>query len=293
MQIRFGFDIAYELPSHAAVILMLRLRPEYDHRILRAERLRTKPILALEEYNDAFGNRCMRLAAPAGLLELSCEGIVRDAGIPAPVDIDAIEHPVEALPTRLLPFLLPSRYCDVDLLGNLAWSLFGASPPGWSRVQAICSWVHSHLSFDYLKARPTLTAYEAFREGTGVCRDFTHLAIALCRCMNIPARYATGYLGDIGVPPEPTPMDFSAWMEVFLGGRWHTFDPRHNERRIGHLVMAYGRDAADVALTTSFGSHVLRRFTVVTEEISDPAENPRDEGNPAPRGSPLGDFRVA
>lgn len=270
MYIRFGFDIAYELPKPAAVLLMLRLRPEYDHRIIVAERLRVLPVLPLEEFSDGYGNRCMRLSAPAGLLELASEGMVGDSGIPAPVDVGAPEVRVEDLPPALLPFLLPSRYCDVDLLGNLAWSLFGATAPGWSRVQAVCSWVHAHLSFDYLKARPTLTAYEAFREGAGVCRDFTHLAIALCRCLNIPARYATGYLGDIGVPPENTPMDFSAWMEVYLGGRWHTFDPRHNERRIGHLVMAYGRDAADVALTTSFGAHVLRRFNVITEEVPEP-----------------------
>ncbi len=293
MQIHFGFEIAYELPRPAAVILMLRLRPEYDHRVIMAERFRTKPILPVEEYNDAYGNRCMRLVAPAGLLHLSCEGTVRDPGIPAPVDVGAREHPVEELPTRLLPFLLPSRYCDVDLLGTLAWSLFATTPPGWSRVQAICNWVHGHLTFDYLKARPTLTAFEAFREGAGVCRDFTHLAIALCRCVNIPARYATGYLGDIGVPAEPTPMDFSAWMEVFLGGRWHTFDPRHNERRIGHLVMAYGRDAADVALTTSFGSHVLRRFAVVTEEVPHSAENSQGEANPSSEVSAFPGFKIA
>jgi transglutaminase-like putative cysteine protease len=293
MQIRFGFDIAYELPSPAAVILMLRLRPEYDHRILRAERFRTRPNVPVEEFNDGYGNRCMRLVAHAGLLEFYCEGIVRDAGIPAPVDVDAKQHPVEELPPRLLPFLLPSRYCEVDLLGNLAWSLFGATAPGWARVQAICTWVHGHLTFDYLKARPTLTANEAFREGTGVCRDFTHLAITLCRCVNIPARYATGYLGEIGVPPEPTPMDFSAWMEVFLGGRWHTFDPRHNERRIGHLVMAYGRDAADVALTTSFGSHGLRRFKVVTEEVLYPIEAPREVESGSPGASARSDFKFA
>jgi transglutaminase-like putative cysteine protease len=293
MHIHFGFDIAYELPRPAAVLLMLRLRPEYDHRIISAEKFKTRPELPYEEFTDSYGNRCLRLSAPAGLLELLCDGTVADSGIPAPVDVGAAEVRVEDLPTGILPFLLPSRYCDVDLLGNLAWSLFGATPPGWSRVQAVCSWVHGHLSFDYLKARPTLTAYEAFREGAGVCRDFTHLAIALCRCLNIPARYATGYLGDIGVPAEDTPMDFSAWMEVYLSGRWHTFDPRHNQRRIGHLVMAYGRDAADVALTTSFGSHVLRRFSVTTEEIPQPQGLPSDAEIPAPGYSAFGPISVA
>jgi transglutaminase-like putative cysteine protease len=293
MHIHFGFDIAYELPRPAAVLLMLRLRSEYDHRIISAERFKTRPALPGEEFTDSYGNRCLRLSAPAGMLELSCDGTVADSGIPAPVDVGAAEIRVEDLPTGILPFLLPSRYCDVDLLGNLAWSLFGATPPGWSRVQAVCSWVHGHLSFDYLKARPTLTAYEAFREGAGVCRDFTHLAIALCRCLNIPARYATGYLGDIGVPPEETPMDFSAWMEVYLGGRWHTFDPRHNQRRIGHLVMAYGRDAADVALTTSFGAHILRRFSVTTEEIPQPQGIPPETEIPAPGYSAFGTIGVA
>jgi len=212
----------------------------------------------------------MRISAPAGLLELSCDGTIEDSGNPAPIATDACWHPVSELPTELLPYLLPSRFCEVDLLGDLAWSLFDGTPRGWARVQAVCDWVHSHLHFDYLRARPTLTAYEAFREGGGVCRDFTHLAVALCRCLNIPARYVTGYLGDIGVPPDSAPMDFSAWMEVYLGGRWHTFDPRHNERRIGHLAMAHGRDAADVPLTTSFGTHWLRRFSVITEEVSAP-----------------------
>jgi transglutaminase-like putative cysteine protease len=268
LQIRFGYEISYEFPAPTAVVLLLHLRPELGARVVVPERLQVNPSnINTVEFIDGFGNRATRLIAPAGRLDLSCEATIADDGHPAPIDADAMEHPVWSLPDDVLPFLLPSRYCEVDLFGNLAWSLFGAAPAGWSRVQAVCDWVHRHLRFDYQLARATRTAYEAYREATGVCRDFTHLAIALCRCLNIPARYATGYLGDIGVPLDPNPMDFSAWMEVFLGGKWHLFDVRHNARRIGHLTMAHGRDAADVAFTTTFGPHVLRRFMVRTFEV--------------------------
>ncbi len=268
MRIRFSFDIAYEFPVATPVVLMLHLRPELAPRLLTPEQLLVSPDVPVGDFRDGFGNRCTRLTAPAGCLELRCTATIRDSGHPAPISTEAEELPVSTLPAAVLPFLLPSRYCDVDLLGELAWSQFNTTPPGWSRVQAVCDWVHHHLRFDYQQARSTRTAYQAHAEKTGVCRDFTHLAITLCRCLNIPARYATGYLGDIGVPPDPAPMDFSAWMEVYLGGRWHTFDVRHNARRIGHLVMARGRDAADVAFTTSFGPHTLSRFNVITEEVS-------------------------
>jgi transglutaminase-like putative cysteine protease len=267
MRIRFGFDIAYELPASAANTLMLQLRPELASRLCGPEQLAILPDKAREEFRDSFGNRCIRFTAPAGLVEVVCEGEIEDSGLPAPVVWDAREHPVAELPPDVLPFLLPSRYCEVELLASLAWPLAGGFPPGWGRVQAICNWVHANIQFDYQRARATRTASETLRERTGVCRDFTHLAIALCRCLNIPARYATGYLGDIGVSPDPAPMDFSAWMEVYLGGRWHIFDPRHNARRIGHLPMAWGRDAADVPLIMSFCPHILRRFIVRTEEL--------------------------
>ncbi len=268
MNIRFGYDIAYELPSPTTVVLMLHLRPELTARLRTPETIVISPNVPREIFTDVFGNRCTRLTAPAGLLELSCDAVIDDSGQPAPVALGARELPVADLPPAVMPFLLPSRYCDVELLGDLAWSLANGTTPGWSRVQAVCDWVHGYLRFNYRRARSTRTAYESFQERTGVCRDFTHLAITLCRCLNIPARYATGYLGDIGVPADPAAMDFSAWMEVYLGGQWHTFDVRHNTRRIGHLVMARGRDAADVALTTSFGPHILRRFIVRTEEVS-------------------------
>jgi len=269
MHIRFGYTIAYEFSAPTDVLLLLRLRPELSRRLVTSEEIRIAGQTSRsEEFIDAFGNRATRLTASSGLLELSCDATIRDEGLPAPVVAHAREHPVSALPTTVLPFLLPSRYCEVDLLGNLAWSLFGNTPPGWSRVQAVCDWVHQHLRFDYGLARATRTATQAYQDRTGVCRDFTHLAIALCRCLNLPARYATGYLGDIGVPADPNPMDFSAWMEVYLENEWHTFDVRHNARRIGHLVIAHGRDAADVAFTTTFGPHILRHFEVRTVESS-------------------------
>ncbi|MEO6246801.1 MAG: transglutaminase family protein [Opitutaceae bacterium] len=266
MNIDFGYDLVLEFPAPTAAIFLLHLRPELAARLLVPEQLRVSPDVPREEFVDSFGNRCVRLTAPSGLLELSCAATIEDSGLPAPIVDHAREHPVAELPVDVLPFLLPSRYCDLEFLGPVAWSIANFAAPGWARVQAVCDWVHGHLRFDYALARPTRTAHDAYLERTGVCRDFTHLAIALCRCQNIPARYATGYLGDIGVPPDPAAMDFSAWMEVYLGGAWHTFDVRHNTRRIGHLVMARGRDAADVALTTTFGPHILRRFTVRTVE---------------------------
>jgi transglutaminase-like putative cysteine protease len=178
---------------------------------------------------------------------------------------------VSELPPDALPFLRPSRYCETDLLADFAWANFGAINGGWARVQAVCDFVHARLRFSYPQARPTRTANEALAEGVGVCRDFTHLAVALCRCLNIPARYCNGYLGDIGVPPDPAPMDFNAWFEAFLGGRWFTFDARHNQPRIGRILISRGRDAADIPMIATFGSHRLTRFTVVTEEIKEPA----------------------
>jgi transglutaminase-like putative cysteine protease len=266
MLIRCGYDISYTLNAPTVLVLMLHLRPELAPRVRSPEKITIRPTVPTETFLDAFGNRCTRLTAPAGQLDLKGDVLVHDNGWPAPVVPDACEHPVGELPPDVLPYLLPSRYCEVDLLGKQAWSLFGHMPSGWSRVQAISDWVHNRLRFDYGAARPTRTAWQAYEEQVGVCRDFTHLAVTMCRCLNIPARYVSGYLGDIGVPRDPAPMDFSACMEVWLGGQWHTFDVRHNQRRIGYLPMAHGRDAADVALTTSFGPHQLTRFTVRTEE---------------------------
>jgi transglutaminase-like putative cysteine protease len=271
MNIRFGYEIAYDLPAPADLVLLLHLRPELDHRLLAPQILRHNAAGAADLFIDHFGNRATRLHAPAGTLVLSMDSVCAHSGRLDDAAPDAPQHPVADLPHDVLPYLLPSRYCENDRLGAFAWARFGSIPTGWDRVQAICDYVHDHLRFDYLQARATRTAVEAWEERVGVCRDFTHLALTLCRCLNIPARYSTGYLGDIGVPRDPAPMDFSAWFEVWLGGRWFTFDARHNRRRIGRLVMAYGRDAADCALTISFGPHTLKKFHVITEEVASPA----------------------
>ena len=268
MRIRIGYNIALRLPFPTAVIYVLHVHPSRSKDLDRPENFRIEPELPIEEYIDGFGNHCGRVNPPAGVVRFLNEAVIRDPGeldIYAP---EAAQHDVRELPLETLSFLLPSRYCEVDSeLLDFAWRTFGSTPPGWAQVQAICDFVHSHLQFDYLKARANRTALDAFHERLGVCRDFTHLAVALCRCMNIPARYATGYLGDIGVPPVPDPMDFSAWFEAYLGGHWHTFDPRHNCRRIGRVLIGHGRDAGDVPITMVFGQHMLENFSVITEEV--------------------------
>lgn len=266
MHIRAGFEISYECPAPTPMVLMLSLRPELTPDLLTPAPLASAPAVPISEFYDAFGNHCHRLVAPAGPIRFSSNFLIRDSGEPDPIDLAAEQHRVEDLPPEMLVFLMSSRYCETDRLGDIAWPLFGAIPPGWRRVQAIVDYAHDQITFGYPHARATRTAFEAHEERVGVCRDYAHLAIALCRCMNIPARYCTGYLGDIGVPPVDAPMDFSAWFEVFLGGRWRTFDARHNRPRIGRLLMARGRDATDVAITTHFGPATLTTFTVITVE---------------------------
>jgi transglutaminase-like putative cysteine protease len=272
MLIRVGYEMAFHCPAPLAMVLMLFLHPSRASTLRQPERLVVQPDVAVSEFLDAFGNRCGRVFAPAGRVMFRNEAIVEDHGQPDPQVWDAPQHNVQDLADDVLRFLLASRYCEVDsVLQELAWTLFGQTRTGWPRVQAICAFVHQHIRFDYMAARANRTALETWRERTGVCRDFVHLAITLCRCMNIPARYCTGYLGDIGVPQAPYPMDFSAWFEAFLGGQWYTFDPRHNVPRIGRVLMARGRDAADTALTTTFGMNQLASFTVWTDEVSDEA----------------------
>ena len=268
MRIRCGYEISYECPQPTPMVLMLGVHPSRAADLVTPASMALAPAVAAQHYSDLYGNVCARIVAPAGVITLSSHFVINDSGAPDAVVPDAGQMPVETLPDDVLIYLLGSRYCDTDHLSNLAWSQFGAGPAGWHRVQAICDYVHQRLTFGYQHASPTRTAWEGFREQRGVCRDFAHLAITLCRCMNIPARYCTGYLGDIGVPPAPAPMDFSAWFEAYLGGRWHTFDARHNTPRIGRVLMARGRDATDVALSTSFGQTQLLRFHVVTEEVA-------------------------
>jgi transglutaminase-like putative cysteine protease len=268
MLISFGYDISLRLEVASAVLFCLKTHPSRRKDLVSGESFRIEPQTPFEEYLDGYGNQCGRVSCKPGVVRFVNRGVVRDSGQLDPFAPEARQAEVSGLHLDALVYLLPSRYCETDSeLADFAWTNFGASPAGWGRVQAICDFVHAHIQFDYMKAKANRTALQAFRERVGVCRDFTHLAVALCRCMNIPARYVTGYLGDIGVPAAPYPMDFSAWMEVNLGGHWFAFDPRHNCRRIGRIVMARGRDAGDVALTTIFGKHTLEEFRVVTEEI--------------------------
>lgn len=265
MLIRVGYEIEFNLPAETAMLAMLNVHPSRSFDLLEPDEIRTSPGLLISNYFDSFGNRCTRFVAPAGRLRLHGSTLVLDSGRPDAVHTRAQECPVGDLPEEALIYLLNSRYCEVDRFASIAYELFGHSQRGWARVQAICDWVHGKVRFDYSAARPTKTAMDVFTERVGVCRDFQHLAITFCRAMNIPARYATGYLGDIGVPPGG-PMDFSAWFEVYLDHSWWTFDARHNTPRIGRVLMAVGRDASDVALTTSFGQADLCHFFVVTEE---------------------------
>jgi len=253
MLIRAGYQIRFETETPTPMMAMLSLHPSRNKDLVTPHRIAASPDIPIYDYLDAFGNLCTRLTVPAGGLTLSCDFTIEDDGIPDPVSRDATQHAVEDLPDDILVFLLGSRYCETDRLSETAWSLFGHVPAGWDRVQAIVAFAHEHIEFGYAYARSTKTAWDAYQEQQGVCRDFAHLAITLCRSMNIPARYCTGYLGDIGIPPVDAPMDFSAWFDVYLGGRWHTFDARHNTPRIGRILMARGRDATDTALTTTFG----------------------------------------
>jgi transglutaminase-like putative cysteine protease len=267
MLIKVGFDIEFELRGPTPMVLMLFVHPSRRQDLRGPEELQVTPDVPISYYDDLFGNRCARCVAPAGNIRFQLEAIVEDSGEPDRQSHDAVQHRIEDLPDETLAFLMPSRYCEVDKLSDIAWQLFSQTPPGWARVKAICTWVHEHITFGYHFAHPSKSAFDVYSEGKGVCRDFSHLALTFCRCMNIPARYVTGYMGDFGVPVV-LPMDFSGWFEVYLGDRWHTFDARHNVPRIGRILMAAGRDAADVALTTNFGSATLKKFFVISEEAT-------------------------
>jgi transglutaminase-like putative cysteine protease len=271
MQIRLAYDIQFDIPSPVAMVALLYVHPSRAADLLEKDELRVEPGIEIANYIDSFGNRCARFVAPAGPLRLTNSTLIQASDDPDEVNLSARQDEVGDLPNEVLSYLLNSRYCEVDRFSNIAFELFGDIEPGWGRVQSICNWVHNHVAFNYQHARPTKTALDVFTERVGVCRDFQHLAITFCRALNIPARYATGYLGDIGVPVV-LPMDFSAWFEVFLDGRWWTFDARNNQPRLGRILMATGRDASDVAMTTSFGRADLRHFFVVTEVEMEPPE---------------------
>ena len=267
MRIRIGCRLSYAFAQPTPIIALLNVHYSRFGDLEQPDHLLTDPPVPLRSYRDQFGNWCARLVAPAGAMTLSTTGIVHDTGLPDPAHPEAAQHAVEDLPAETLVYLLGSRYCDTDMLSDRAWAMFSGTPPGWARVQAICDFAHRHVVFGYEHARSTRTASETLAEARGVCRDYTHLAIALCRCMNIPARYCTGYLGDIGVPVSPDPMDFAGWFEAYLGGQWYTFDARNNTPRIGRVLIARGRDAADVAIATTFGPNTLKRFFVRTDEV--------------------------
>jgi transglutaminase-like putative cysteine protease len=268
MLIQIGYDIRFNVPSKVPMVALLHVHPSRKLDLRAPDEMHTDPWTPVENYHDSFGNYCSRFVAQPGTLRLHNTGLIHDSGLPDAVNWNAREVPVEYLPNDVLRYLLNSRYCEVDLMSDIAAQLFGGLAHGWGRVQAVCNWVHGNVTFGYQYARSTRTALEVFKERVGVCRDFQHLAVTLCRALNIPARYVTGYLGDIGVPAAPCPMDFSAWFEVYLEDRWWTFDARHNQPRIGRVLMAVGRDASDVAITTSFGMASLTQFTVITDEVA-------------------------
>jgi transglutaminase-like putative cysteine protease len=267
MQLRIGYELIYTFPQSTPVILLVSVHESRTSDIVVSDRLTSEPSVPMTCYRDGFGNRCTRLLAPAGRLRLTADGVIRDSGQPDEVVSTLGQDAVQDLPEETLVFLLGSRYCETDLLTQTAWNLFGFTAPGYARVQAICDYVHNHIAFDYQNARATRSAADAFNERIGVCRDYAHLAIAFCRCMNIPARYCTGYLSDLGTPPPYPVGDFAAWFEAWIGGRWHIFDPRNNTPKMGRILMARGRDASDVAIATTFGPNTLESFKVWTDEI--------------------------
>jgi transglutaminase-like putative cysteine protease len=267
VKLRVGYELQYEFPQPTPLIAMLNIHYSRVADLAAPDHIVIVPPVPISCYRDGFGNWCSRILAPAAQMILSTDAVVTDSGLPDEVVPDAAQVAVENLPEEAIVFLLASRFCDSDRMLDLAWTLFGGTPPGWVRVQAICDFVHQHIAFGYEHARVTRMASEAYQEGRGVCRDHAHLAVAFCRALNIPARYCTGYLGDVGTPPPFPPGDFAAWFEAYLGGRWYTFDARNNEPRIGRVLLARGRDAADVAITTTFGPNTLTGFRVWTDEI--------------------------
>jgi transglutaminase-like putative cysteine protease len=269
MKLRVGYELVYDLPQPIPMLLMLHTHYSRVGDVLEADLLRTDPPVAIGQYRDGFGNLCARILAPAGRITLATEALLDVPAEPETWPSEGWQHPVEQLPDECLVFLLASRFCESDLLSDFAWATFGRTAPGRERVRAICDFVHDHIRFGYEHARPTKTAFEAYNERYGVCRDFAHLAVALCRAMNIPARYCTGYISDIGTPKPWTTMDFAAWFEAYVGGSWQTFDPRNNVPRIGRVLMARGRDAADVAITTTFGPNTLVKFDVICGPAED------------------------
>jgi transglutaminase-like putative cysteine protease len=266
-QVRVGCEFRYTAEVETAAVFQVQPSGAAAAMVLR-QRWDTVPAIDRHGYTDLYGNDCQRLSLPVGETTLRYDATVEVPDATEDVDLDAAEVPVARLPDAVLLYTLPSRYCLPDILGDEAWRRFGSQPPGYRRVQAICDHVHSHLRFGYGTSTPSTTAADAYAAGSGVCRDFAHVAITFCRALSIPARYVFGYLPDMDVPPDPAPMDFAAWMEVYLDGRWWTFDPRNNAARKGRVVIGRGRDAVDVAMVTTFGGPVLESMQVWAEETT-------------------------
>jgi len=269
VKIRVGYELIYDCPQPTPMILSLNVHFSRASDLIIPDHLITDPSVPVTAYRDRFGNWCTRIVAPRGQIRLTADALINDSGEPDPVVPGARQVPVQELPDETLEFLLGSRYCETDRLSDIAWSLFDKAPTGWGRVQAICDYVNRNIAFGYQHARSTKTAWEVFHEQSGVCRDYAHLAITFCRCMNIPARYCTGYLGDIGMPPPYETMDFAGWFEAYLDGKWYTFDARNNTPRIGRVLIARGCDAADVAISNTFGPNTLKSFRVWTDQVFD------------------------
>lgn len=267
MRIRIGYEMVYDCPQPTPMIVITNVHFTRVSDLVNPDHVITRPRVPLSHYRDSFGNWCVRLIAPSGRTTITADAVLNDSGEADVVAPAAHQHAIEALPDDTLLFLMGSRYCETDRLRDVAWGLFGTTSPGWARVQAICDFVHQHIRFGYEHARSTKSAFEVFHEKKGVCRDYAHLALTFCRILNIPARYCTGYLSDIGVPPPYAPMDFAAWIEAYLDGHWYTFDPRNNVRRIGRILIAQGRDAADVPIAHTFGPNTLSSFRVWTDEL--------------------------
>lgn len=257
-----GCEFGFDAPLTTSAVL--QVAPSFEPTVqIRHERWDTDA--DHHGYIDLYGNRCERFTVPPGPSRLAYEA---EVVVTAPRDViepDAPETPSAALPDECLSFVLPSRFCLPDELGNEAWQRFGELTPGWGRVQAVVDCVHDLIEFDYEASNPWTTAADALRERRGVCRDYAHLAISFCRALNIPSRYVFGYISDVGVPAPTEPMDFAAWFEAYLDGEWRTFDPRNNTPRVGRVVVGRGRDAADVALVTSLGALPLTAFEVTAK----------------------------
>lgn len=272
MRLNVGYEFRYDFPQPTPCILTLNIHSSRVSDLEFPDHIVVTPSTPVTGYRDGFGNWCSRIVAPAGRVRISTSAIIGDTGKPEASALNARQVPVEYLPDAALEFLLPSRYCESDRFLDLSWELFGNASPGAGRVQSICDYVHGHIAFDYEDADPARTAFGAYEKGSGVCRDYAHLAIAFCRSLNIPARYCTGYLSDVGTPPPFPPGDFAAWFEAYLDGGWHTFDPRNNSPRVGRILIAQGRDAADVAMVTTFGPNTLESFKVWNDEIQSAEE---------------------